>query len=87
MTTDQGEHRAVDHRGADISVGSVVSYYDAEKKSLFTGEVRMVAKEQVVIDSGGHLELVTGALRYPAGVKGPDPARYSSVVVLPAEYR
>jgi hypothetical protein len=80
---------AVDYRGTALTVGQTVTYFDPEDKRLHTGEVKLVADEQLVLGRPGmdaSLVLMNG--RLTAAKHGqPGEVRYSAVVVVPEGYR
>jgi hypothetical protein len=75
---------SVDYTGAPLRVGQSVTFIEIDQDwpgshRLYTGEIKLIGREQLVVDSG-KLFIVEGRECF-----NPDEIRYSSVLGLPAQ--
>lgn len=82
--------RSLDYCGAELHPGQIVAFYHPGEGRLFTGVVKLLGKEQLVLGhptvgdptGNSHFGLVKG-IESPAMHGRPGEVRYTTVVALP----
>jgi len=65
MSPQKPSPESVDYTGATLIVGQTVTFIEADQERggqprLYTGEIKLIGDEQLVIDSAGRLFMVAG---------------------------
>jgi hypothetical protein len=65
MSPQKPQPESVDYTGSTLSAGQTVTFIEADQESsgrsrLYTGEIKLIGKEQLVIESNSRLFMVSG---------------------------